>query len=611
MNLFLDFESYYSDEYALSKMSMFEYVRDERFKAFGLSYAIDDGKVEWVTAADIPDFLATIPWDKTSLWAHNSKFDGFILAEKWGIGPYQYGCTKALSKAINGKLVRNHRLETLALHYGLVPKGKMNTKGLSELTPAQEAELAEYGKHDTELCRDIYKRMIGSFPANQLPAMDWTIRIFCWPRYELNVPLLEQTAIKERTEKEAQFAALNIPETVFRSQVKFADLLTQRGYKVPTKTSAKTGKQIPAFALGDLEFQEMLLHGNEELQLLCQARRKAKSNIIETRSAKYALVGRMGNWAFDVEFSGADQTHRFSGGDGAGGNPQNPTKGSVLRYAVGVLNDGYRLVLGDTSQIEARFIAYLAEDPVMIDVIETQPDLYCHYGSKRFGRQITKADKDERAFSKEAVLGLGYSMGHIKFKDRIKLKLGRDLSIDEAKSSVRTYREAYAEIPKLWKRLDTWISHLADGSSGNAFANISCLKWGKNYIELPSGLRMKYWNLRQIDSEKLDRFGRPYKEWIYDVWDKGKLEQRRLYGGKVLENICQALAGEHIKECLLDFKDVCVGQVHDELHLIVPTKEAKEWANRLETRLATAPKWFSRIKLGAEVKTGKNWGECK
>ena len=131
--------------------------------------------------------------------------------------------------------------------------------------------------------------------------------------------------------------------------------------------------QIPALALGDTGFLEMLEGENEELKALCEARVAAKSTLLETRATKLAVVGRTGLWPFDIRFSGADQTHRFSGGSGAGGNPQNFTRGSALRAAVTVPY-GYELVVGDFAQIEFRLVAYLSRDPGLLALIKNGTD---------------------------------------------------------------------------------------------------------------------------------------------------------------------------------------------------------------------------------------------
>jgi len=350
--------------------------------------------------------------------------------------------------------------------------------------------------------------------------------------------------------------------------------------------------------LGDTEFIELMENGNEELKSLCEARIAAKSNLLETRSAKLAAIGRTGGWPFDVEFSGADQTHRFSGGSGAGGNPQNFTRDSALRKAVEAPK-GYNLIVGDFDKIECRIVAYLARDPGLIAALEG--DTYSAFSSNYYGRRITKADKLERMFGKIAILGLSYGLGWKKFQRIVKLKTGQNISDEEAKKAVNLYREMYNKIPALWAFLDGIIPAIATGKPA-----IWPLpgKIGYQYIELPSGLKIRYPNLRQEEGEK------GHTEWVYDVWKKSGLEKAKLYGGKILENISQGLAGELCKIAMLKFGDKVTGLVHDEIHVI--TKKGTELTTKmaLQRAMTVSPKWFPELKLKAEVKIGANWGQC-
>ena len=112
--------------------------------------------------------------------------------------------------------------------------------------------------------------------------------------------------------------------------------------------------------------------------------------LLETRSAKLAAIGATGRFPVDVEFSGADQTHRYSGGNGSGGNFQNFTRGSALRDAVEAPK-GHSLVVGDFSNVELRVVAYLTKDPGLIQAIEQGTDLYCDFASVFYGRKNYKS----------------------------------------------------------------------------------------------------------------------------------------------------------------------------------------------------------------------------
>ncbi len=598
--LFVDFETAYNTaDYDLKKLSLVQYVRDPRFKAFGLGWALADGAPAWARGdAELRGW----DWPNIAVVGHNIKFDALILSQIYGIVAGQYICTKAMSKAVLGKSIVGHSLADLANHFGLQAKGVMKTNGLRELTAEQEKELAEYCLHDVELCREIYSRLAKDFPQSQYEPMHRTIDMFVNPKLVLNVPLLEKTAKEESERREKIFEEIGIPKATFASNVKFANLLTARGYNCPTKQSPRTGKEIPALALGDPEFLELTETENEDLKSLCEARIAAKSTLLETRSTKLCAIGKTGLWPFDVEFSGADQTHRFSGGSGAGGNPQNFTRGSALRDAVEA-PEGMALVVGDFSNIELRIVAYLSKDPGLIQAIEQGVDLYCDFASVFYGRKITKADAKERRFGKCAILGLGYGMGPAKFAKTVRLQTGETLTEEQAKKAVDLYRTRYGGVPRLWGKLDDYIPTMATNGA-RRYPDDVCVGFRYHRLVLPSGLLVRYPNLRQVKEGR-------HVEWIYDVYNKRNLEQRKLYGGKLLENISQALAGELCKEAMLKMGDAVVGQAHDELLCVAKKGLETVVAAKLKRAMSASPTWLPEIKLDCEVGIGKSWNEAK
>lgn len=607
MKLFLDFESYYDSKagFTLKKVSMIEYIRSPLFRAFGLAYAIENGPVIWVSRNDIGTFVNQIAldykWPSVQMVGHNVRFDATILHEVYEVTPGGFVDTRGMSKAVLGKSVKGHSLADLAAHFGLESKSVMKTDGLQNLTPEQEKELANYCIHDVELCRSIFRKLEPQFPKSQYEAMHRTVSMFVSPKLELNVPLLEKTAKEEALRRENIFKEIGIDKKEFASNAKFPKLLLAEGYEVPQKVSPRTGKTIAALALGDPEFLELTENGNERLQTLCEARIAAKSTLLETRSAKLAAIGRTGRWPFDVEFSGADQTHRFSGGSGAGGNPQNFTRDSALRESVEAPK-GYSLVVGDFSNIELRLVAYLSKDPGLVQAIEQGIDLYCDIASVFYGRKITKADKKERQFGKIMILGLGYGMGAAKFAKTVRLQTGEVLTEEQARKAVDLYRTRYGGVPRLWEYLDSKITRIQNPEEDWFWKLPGRLE--RERVILPSGLSLRYPNLRQVTEGRRT-------EWVYDVYNKRNLEQRKLYGGKLLENISQALAGELCKTAMLEMGENVTGVVHDEVHVICRKGLELMMAQKLKRVMSVSPSWLPALRLDAEVSFGPNWGACK
>jgi DNA polymerase len=609
--LVLDFETYYDSKkgYTLKKQSMLEYIKDPRFKAFGAGvrgYGVGKATSEWIPAARLEAFLHGMDWSKTTLCAQNTKFDGAILAWRYGIVPRAYIDTKSMAAALLGTLIKDNSLATIAAHFGLAPKGFLPTDGVETLTPEKEVELADYCLHDTDLCWEIYQRLLPQFPPSQFWAVDWTIRRFISPKLVLDGPKLKELNESEKVRKAKIFEAIKIEKSTFTSNDKFAALLKERGFEVPMKkspTALKKGETewIPALAVGDSDFKDMLESENEELVALCEARVAAKSNILETRSAKYLKLVDMGPWPFDMNFSGAKQTHRYSGASGGGGNPQNLTRKSALRGAV-CAPSGHKLGVADFAGIELRIASWLACELKLMSAISEGRDVYSEFASKIYNRTITKADLVERQFGKCCILGLGYGMGWEKFIYTVRLQTGMVIDEDKAREVVDLYRNTYDRIRYYWNTLDRMINILAEKRE-SVVPNATFLKIHNGEIILPSGLPLRYPNLR-VDGT----------EWVYDIWRNGHKETTKLYGGKLLENICQALAGEVTKVAIERAEAsgiFCAGQVHDEIIAVFSAERAEIEAAKLRNAMEAPMPWWPVLKLNAEIGVGPNWLEAK
>lgn len=383
--------------YDLKSLSLAEYIRDSRFWILGLAYRfLDDERTHWLAGNHaIEAWVKSIDWSDIIIINHNSKFDGSILAWHYNIKPHSYIDTVALAKAVLGENVSGYSLKSLAQYLGLPAKGEMNCEGVMTPTPQQMEELATYCKNDVDLCKGIYDKLIGQFPVGQLSVMDWTIRCFIEPKLVLDAEVLKKGVENEKQRREKAIATSGIEKAILSSNKKFAEYLSARNIAVPTKKSVRTGKDIPAFAKTDAGLEEI----RQTHPQIYEARIAAKANLLETRGEALLAVGKTGLFPFDVGFSGAVQTHRFSGGSGAGGNPQNFTRNSFLREAV-CAPEGYKLVVGDFAAIELRLLAWLAKEPKLMGKIINDEDIYADFASLKYGRTITKADKSERQFGK-------------------------------------------------------------------------------------------------------------------------------------------------------------------------------------------------------------------
>lgn len=615
----VDFETFYDTKggYCLKTkekpkgLPIVQYVKDTRFHAHGLGYRfLDDVKTHWISGEHaIEAWVASVDWMNTVLVAHNVRFDASILRWRFNmLPPHAHMDTVGLAKAVLGENVSSYSLKRLAEYLGLPSKGDISCDGVQTPNMEQLAALEEYCRNDVDICKGIYEKLMPQFPQSQLSAMDWTIRAFIEPRLCLSIDALTKGVENEKTRREETIKKGGVDKKILSSNKQFAEHLHARGMAVPTKISARTGKPIPAFARTDDGLSKLAVMDPN----LYAARIASKANLLETRGEALLAVAKTGAFPFDVGFSGAVQTQRYSGGGGAGGNPQNFTRGSFLRGAV-CAPAGQSLIVGDFAAIEARLVAWLAKEPKLMSAFVRDIDVYSDFASVVYGRPINKKDNPaERFFGKEGILGLGYNMGAKKFQTRIKTVLKKDITENEAWRTVDLYRTTYFNVPKLWENTHALLPLIASGQIGCVwFAPF--IKVRKNALILPSGLSIQYPNLRF--GWYLDKKANKKREgWHYDAFFKAyEAEPVGIYGGMIVENICQALAGELCKEAIERAEAAgicCVGQIHDEI-IAITDQTPFMVAAKLQTCMEQPPSWLPALKLKAEIGYGGNWNEAK
>ena len=129
---------------------------------------------------------------------------------------------------------------------------------------------------------------------------------------------------------------------------------------------------------------------------------------------------------------------------------------------------------------------------------------------------------------------------------------------------------------------------------------------GAKGIRLPNGLYIKYPNLRRWINDA----GK--EELVYDT-KKGKaVIPNRIYGGKVIENVCQALARIAIGEqmLLIAKKYRVVMTVHDAIACIVPEQQTEVAQEFVEMAMRIRPKWAPDLPLNCESGMGRSYGDC-
>jgi DNA polymerase len=648
--LFLDFETYYGDNYTLRKMTIPEYLLDPRYETICCATAVNfDQPSVVVDGPDFSDWLSQWDPETTATVTFNALFDNAILAWHYGWAPKLMFDSMNMARALRGHILPRLNLETVCkvFHIQHDKSTILRVKNMRRediiLHGTLWEDFCRYANGDNEASRTIFKTLLPEFPQSEWRVMDLVIRACIRPRFMLDRTHLQNHLTQVRNEKINLLNAcgaqltLNAPSNLIKAEVARIGLMSQVGFTkaleavgvlVQTKTSPATGKQTPAFAKTDAFMTMLQEHPDARVQALACARLGIKSTLEETRTERLIAISGLswsryrdgnprlysgGEMPVPLRYSGA-HTHRLSGDWKL--NLQNlprglPGKPSALRKAL-IAPAGHTVIAGDLAQIEARLVAWLAKcTPLLHEFSIVGGDPYSAFASIIFGFAVNaKLHPLHRFIGKTGVLGLGYQCGVDHFFQMVQILArlqGIDLAAagikwtpDLARKTVWGYRERYHHIRTLWTILEQAIAsywsnplYIGDGMRIGPVL----IRYGE--IEGPNALKMHYHLPQQQNGE----YGYTYGWGHY-----------KMYGGKMLENIIQFLARIIIMNAACRLADLGYEfalQSHDELVFIVPQSDEANALAIIKRELIRPPSWARDLSLDAAVKSGPSYGDAK
>lgn len=625
----IDFETYYDKDFSLSKMTTEEYVNDPRFEVIGVGIKMDDGETEWFNGEEAEwVFKGDWYWEKPEQWSehailcHNTLFDGAILAWKYGVKPGMWFDTLCMARAIHG-VEAGGSLKKLAQRYQIGEKGDevINALGKrrADFTTQEFYNYGEYCKNDVDLTYKLFNILAGDFPADEMKLIDLTLRMYTEPVLMVDDAVLLERLETVRNEQSSWLRGLmtgvgaeseEAVRSMLSSNPKFAQLLERQGVKPPQKISPTTGKTTFAFAKTDQEFIDLQEHPNVFIQELCRVRLGTKSTIEESRIERFIDIGarNRGRLPVPLKYYGA-HTGRWAGSDSVNFQnlPSRDKQKKTLKNSI-VAPDGYYIINCDSSQIEARVLAWLAGQDDVVEAFAQKRDIYCEDATKAFGRKITKADVMERFIGKTMRLGLGYGTGAKKLHHTLTLG-GADLTEEKCVELVSSWRESNSKITALWKAADTALDSLISWPLDDEGGQVDYFYLGKekavvvnkNGIQLPNKLYVRYPELRVEQNQ--EKFSKVYTSRKGDVY---------LWGGSVVENVVQALARIIVGQQMLAISEKyrVALTVHDAAVVTVRKSELEEALAFVTKTMSTPPDWATGLPVACEAKYGRSYGEC-
>ena len=415
---------------------------------------------------------------------------------------------------------------------------------------------------------------------------------------------LDAEAKEELTAEMKRLTGVENPNSVYQ----LLDWLETQGYK--------------SDSLGKAQVQELIKTAKEPVKSVLQMRLQLSKSSVKKYTAMKNTACSDNRARGMFSFYGASRTGRWAGRNVQLQNlPQNhlpdltearelvkygsfediqmlyddvpDTLSQLIRTAF-IPRQGMKFIVADFSAIEARVIAWLADEEWRMNAFANGEDIYCASASKMFGVPVVKHGENGHLRQKgkvaELACGYGGSVGAMK-------AMGADslgLSDAELKQIVTDWREASPHITKLWWAVDKAVKKaIKEKTSTETHGLKFSYEAGFLFIELPSGRRLAYAKPRigenQFGGESVTYMGINAQK----KWDR--LES---YGPKFVENIVQGIARDLLMYSMQTLSHCfIVAHVHDEMIIEAPKDMSLE---EVCQQMARTPKWAKCLILRAD-----------
>lgn len=587
MIITLDWETFFSDDYSLRRLTTEAYVRDPRFKAHGLAIKFNDMPARW-----FPPGILAVPKmrrliETSAVLAHHAQFDGLILNHHFDLRPALWLDT--LSMARIAMPHERHSLDNLSKLFGLPGKQHQHladAKGVYELNAQMLAGLASMSCDDADKTYKIFQAIKDAIPKEEYRIIDWTVRMFTEPMMRLDEPKMRVYYAEVLKHKDDALAEIGLTKKDLGQDEVVAAKYRELGVEPDIKTTAK-GNSKYAFAKTDQFMRDMLEDADERVAALTAARLGIKSSLNETRCARLLEMNTRGALCVYLRYAGAHPT-RWSGGDSMNWQnyPRSERDGRPGEIRGSLLAPpGYALVVADESQIECRVLNWLAGQWDVIQRFANKEDPYIGIASQFYGFQVTKAHPKERGTGKQLELSCGYGASGPSIVETAKRGTYGPpvyLSEEDGERAKFLYRNTHKMVTKLWWETAEQALEVLEARTA--------MTWGPMHIEdgaiwLPNGLPLWY-----------DEFRREGEDLFCLI--RGKW--RKMWGTKLVQHVCEALARTVVSQAMLRIPYRPINCTHDEVKYCVPLDEAPAALDTVLRELKRTPDWAPNLPLDAE-----------
>jgi hypothetical protein len=604
----IDFESYYDDEVSLRKMNAWSYAHHPSVEPYLISVVGHD--FEWV--GNPKDFAE---WDRLTgkvVVAHNMAFDKLFFDRLKAEGivpascsPVRFACTADCTSYLRSKRSLQSAVKNF---YGvdISKKVREDAKGktyeelrASESWPA----MLEYGLDDSRWCRKI---AVDKFPLWPAPEQRMS---------ELNREAADAGIYIDREGLEAGIAKLEEALFEYGNAIPWYPDEPALSVKAMRVQARKDGISIPAsLAKSNEEGEAFYQEYGDKFPWVKAIRHYRSTNILLAKLRTMETNLRAdGTMPYTSTYFGAHSgrltagVKRDSSRDDVGGAvhlynlPKFEMHGVNLRHLL-VPPKGRKFLIADFAQVEARIVLWVAGDEATLERIRSGYNVYEAAAVNILGREDTKglkkSDPKTYAFIKATVLGANYNMGGPRFRETAPILTGGDYRPDEkeAAQAIAQYRAANPRIVAQWHYHQAGL--MSSATNGDP----------THVVALPSGRKIVYFDPGY--ALVVDDPARPARRELMAAQVLGD-SPRRIYGGKIFENVAQSVARDVLRDAWIALVDAGYDvnwTVYDEFVVPVPEDADLEVARADVRRLmVSSSPWAEGLPLDAEIEIADHY----
>ena len=634
--LSVDIETY--SETDIGKCGSFRYVEDPKFEVMLLGFGYDNDPVEVIDlqgGEQVPkDVLRDLydsrviktgwnnAFERYAFWKHFGQYcppeqweDSMVLAAQCGLPASLDAAGKALGLGEDAAKMKEGKA---LIRYFCLPCKPTKTNGgrtrnLPEHAPEKWATFKQYNGQDVVAERTI-RNMLLRWKPDEVEHRFWCLdarinekgmRIDT--QLAANAVAMDRRYKEELTARAVEITGLENPKSV--SQVKNW-LMDQEGKQFPS-----LNKKVVADVVSQLQTDEA-----KEFMAI-------RTELSKSSTAKYEAMLRSvcpdGHGKGYFQFYGANRTGRFAGRLVQLQNlPQNHMEdlaecrdlvkrgkyttlkalydgvshplSELIRTAL-IPEEGCKIMVADFSAIEARVIAWFADEAWRLDVFQNGGDIYCASASQMFKVPVVKHGENGhlRQKGKIAELALGYGGGINALRAFGADKMG--MTEEEMQETVDLWRESSPHICELWRSLEKAAirSVVRRGTTEASMGGVRFdYEEGILWMNLPSGRRIAYYGAKYEESKW--KPGRKVLSYMGVNQQSKKWERVETWGGKLTENLVQATARDCLRESMLALDDAGYdirAHVHDEVIVSEPIggRSVEEMADLMGQPITWAP----------------------